>query len=200
MEDFSNKPLDVDTLPDYEKVPLNTMHKDYLKVMYFSVGIFMMILALGLIIFYVFNSFISEYILVFSGLYFAFLGLNFWLTRLRFKKRGYALREKDIIYQRGVLSTHTTIVPFNRIQHVAINEPVILRLFDLAALQIYTAGGSSSDLQLSGLTKAQAHKIKSFLMLEIASEVEAPEMSTIDTLVKETPDKDGTLTTLRADE
>lgn len=171
MEDFSNKPLDVDTLPDYEVVPLNAMHKDYLKVMYFSVGVFMMILALGLIIFYVFNPFVSENILVFSGLYFAFLMLNFWLTRLRFKKRGYALREKDIIYQRGVLATHTTIVPFNRIQHVAINEPVILRLFDLAALQIYTAGGSSSDLQLSGLTKAQAHKIKSFLMLEISDEV-----------------------------
>jgi membrane protein YdbS with pleckstrin-like domain len=147
MEVFSNNPLDVDTLPDYEMVPLNAMHKDYLKVMYFSVGIFMMVLALVLIVFYVFNSFISNNILVFSGLYFALLGLNIWLTRLRFKKLAYALREKDIIYQRGVLATHTTIVPFNRIQHVAINEPVMLRLFDLASLQIYTAGGSSSDLQ-----------------------------------------------------
>jgi uncharacterized membrane protein YdbT with pleckstrin-like domain len=38
------------------------------------------------------------------------------------KRRAFALRDKDILYKRGLLSTTTTIMPFNRIQHVAMHE------------------------------------------------------------------------------
>src|SRR5690606_41032422 len=47
-----------------------------------------------------------------------FIGFLIWSNRLAFKKRGYAVREKDLLYRSGILSTTTTIVPFNRIQHI----------------------------------------------------------------------------------
>ena len=93
-----------------------------------------------------------------------FGGFLFWINRIAFKKRGYAIREKDFIYRSGVLATTTTIVPFNRIQHIAVNEGVFSRMYGLAALEIYTAGGSSSDLTISGIERDKAISIKEYLM------------------------------------
>lgn len=97
----------------------------------------------------------------------AFGGFLFWINRMAFKKRGFAIREKDLLYRSGVLATTTIIVPFNRIQHIAVNEGVFSRMYGLAALEIYTAGGSSSDLTISGIEKEKAISIKEFLMNNI---------------------------------
>ena len=91
------------------------------------------------------------------------IGLLFWISTIAFRKKGYAIREKDVVFRKGLLATTTTIIPFNRIQHVALHEGVLSRMYDLSELQVYTAGGSSSDLHISGLPKIQAEKIKTFL-------------------------------------
>lgn len=96
-----------------------------------------------------------------------FGGFLFWINRIAFKKRGFAVREKDLLYRSGILATTTTIVPFNRIQHIAVNEGVFSRMYGLAALEIYTAGGSSSDLTISGIEREKAISIKEFLMNNI---------------------------------
>jgi uncharacterized protein len=104
------------------------------------------------------------------GVLILFIGLLFWLGTLGFRKKGYALREKDILYKKGIIATTTTIIPFNRIQHVALHEGVLDRMYDLSELQIYTAGGSSSDLSIVGLPKELAERIKTFLLNKILIE------------------------------
>jgi membrane protein YdbS with pleckstrin-like domain len=96
-------------------------------------------------------------------------GLQFWISYVGYRKKGYAVREKDILFRHGILSTTTTIIPFNRIQHVAIHEGFFSRMYDLSELQIYTAGGSSSDLHIPGLPKYEAEQIKTFLLNQITS-------------------------------
>ncbi len=83
--------------------------------------------------------------------------------------KGYVLREQDITYRRGWIFHHETTVPFNRIQHTEIKDGPIDRLFNLCQLEIYTAGGSSSDLSLSGLDPQDAARLKEFISSKTAT-------------------------------
>ena len=80
------------------------------------------------------------------------------------KRKKYALREHDIIYSSGLIWRQKTVVPFSRIQHVEVTEGPIDRLFDLSRLNIYTAGGSSSDLTIPGLMPSRAESIKHYIL------------------------------------
>ncbi|MDD7914357.1 PH domain-containing protein [Polaribacter ponticola] len=82
-------------------------------------------------------------------------------------KRMYAIREKDISYKSGLWVKKMTTVPFSRIQHVETDEKPISRLFGLASLSVYTAGDSSDDLEINGITRETALKIKEFISFKI---------------------------------
>jgi len=81
-----------------------------------------------------------------------------------FKHKSYALRQKDIIYKSGWLWKQMTTAPFNRVQHVRIDQGVIERKFNLAKLKIFTAGGNSSDLSIPGLDPVTANELKEFIV------------------------------------
>lgn len=168
---FTNQTIDIDSLPKYQEVTLQPIHPKYWNVMVINILIFIILLLMAFVgisiaapeklptLFYVLTPL----------LIIAFGGFLFWINRMAFKKRGFAIREKDLLYRSGVLATTTIIVPFNRIQHIAVNEGVFSRMYDLAALEIYTAGGSSSDLTISGIERDKAISIKEFLMNNIIS-------------------------------
>jgi uncharacterized protein len=77
------------------------------------------------------------------------------------------LREHDVIFKSGVISETTTIVTNNRVQHVALHQGMISRIFGLASIELFTAGGSSSDLKINGLLLEDAKKIKESVSLKI---------------------------------
>jgi hypothetical protein len=52
-------------------------------------------------------------------------------------------------------------------------------MYELSELQIYTAGGSNSDLSIVGLPKEQAERMKTFLLNKIVID------SSLNTLIKE---------------
>ena len=60
-----------------------------------------------------------------------------------------------------------TTVPFSRIQHVEIDESVFSRLFKLASISVFTAGDSSDDLVIKGLSKEKALQIKEFISTKV---------------------------------
>jgi len=84
-------------------------------------------------------------------------------------KKGYAVRDKDILYKSGVFWQTVTAIPFNRIQHVEKSSTPLDRKFNLASLQLYTAGGSGGDLQIDGLPARAAEKIRVFILEKIGS-------------------------------
>ena len=90
-----------------------------------------------------------------------------FLKIIGFKKRKYAVREKDISYKKGVFFRSLTTVPFNRIQHIEIDQGPVARYFGLVALSVFTAGDSSDDLKVSGLLKKDAVQIKEFISTKI---------------------------------
>lgn len=167
MEEFTNSTVSFDSLPKFESVPFQPLNKNYLNVVYISNAIFSVVLAIGLTLLIIFNDFVRENVIIWVSILVGFIALLFWLSNVSFRKKGYALREKDILFRKGILSTTTTVIPFNRIQHVALHEGVFSRMYQLSELQVYTAGGSSSDLHIPGLQKEEAESIKSFLLNKI---------------------------------
>lgn len=167
MEDFTNSTVSFDTLPKFESVPFQSLNKNYLNVVYLSNAIFSVFLAVGLTLMIIFNDFVRDNVVLWVAALVGVIALLFWLSNIIFRKKGYALREKDILFRKGILSTTTTVIPFNRIQHVALHEGVFSRMYQLSELQIFTAGGSSSDLHIPGLPKEEAERIKSFLLNNI---------------------------------
>lgn len=93
--------------------------------------------------------------------------VTLFLKIIGFKKRKYAVREKDISYKKGVLFRSLTTVPFNRVQHVEIDQGPVARYFGLVSLSVFTAGDSSDDLKVPGLLKEEAEQIKEFISIQI---------------------------------
>jgi len=183
MSDFTNTTINLDLLPKYEEVPLLSIDKKYWNVMVINTFIYSVFLV-GFVAVLFFSIFLSRKTIG-IGFYFSiiaftlfFIPFLFYINRISFKKRAYAVREKDIMYRRGILSTTVTIVPFNRIQHIAIGEGMFSRLYGLASLEIYTAGGNSSDLTIAGIKRKKAHQLKEFLMNNISTRVTVETLDT----------------------
>ncbi len=176
MKEFTNTTVSFDTLPEFESVPFKPLNKHYLNVVYISNAMVSVLLATGLTLLIVFNETVRENVILWVTLLVVLIVLLFWLSNISFRKKGYALREKDVLFRKGILSTTTTAIPFNRIQHVALHEGVFSRMYQLSELQVYTAGGSSSDLHIPGLPREEAERIKSFLLnqIEMLEENTAP--------------------------
>jgi len=86
--------------------------------------------------------------------------------------QGYAIRDKDIIYKTGIFFRSSLIIPFNRIQHCEIEQGPIDRLFGLAELSLFTAGGSGSDLKIPGLAQDRANSLKNYITNKVAQDEE----------------------------
>lgn len=171
MNQFTNDVISIESLPKYEEAEMTPVQKKYWTVMVVNLLITFLIIG-GIIIAVSLLSDKSQYLVYILSGYLVIMLTSFFLQKISFSKRSYALRERDIIYRHGILSTLTTIVPFNRIQHVGINEGLISRYYKMAQLQIYTAGGAASDLKISGLLKADAEQIKEAIMIHIVNPVE----------------------------
>ena len=96
-----------------------------------------------------------------------FLALLFGIYRISFLKKGYDFRNHDVVFRQGIIATNTMVIPYNRIQHIALHEGILARKFGLAAIEIFTAGGDASDITIPGIKKQQAESIKQLLMGKI---------------------------------
>lgn len=79
-------------------------------------------------------------------------------------RRGYVVRDKDLIYKAGVLWRSVKAVPYNRVQHAETASGLIDRRFGLARLTVFTAGGSGGDLRLDGLDGQTAERLRSYII------------------------------------
>ncbi|MEJ2903045.1 PH domain-containing protein [Pedobacter panaciterrae] len=167
MTEFTNETIDTDSLPKYEEVHLNPLNSKYWNVMLINIFIFLLVLAAGLVTLLILNANARAYLYTLIGIYIVFAVLLFILYKASFKKRGFAVREKDILYTSGIIALSTTIVPFSRIQHIALDEGLFSRIYGLGELRIFTAGGSSGSLHIPGIEIDNAKSIKELLMKQI---------------------------------
>ncbi|MEL6673419.1 MAG: PH domain-containing protein [Bacteroidota bacterium] len=163
---FTNPTVDVQALPQVEEAEFQGLDEKYLNVSLIGsiIGnaLFLIPVSVG-IYFATANGMLWLGLLGLSlwALYFAF---RLFLLVKGFRKKAYAVRERDLIYKKGLIWQRTTTVPFTRIQHASVSEGPIEKLFGLATVKVFTAGGDSSDLSIPGLPHEAAHRMKDFVM------------------------------------
>jgi membrane protein YdbS with pleckstrin-like domain len=171
MENFTNETINTKQLPRFEEVVYTSMHKNYWKVTLLNSAIFFVILGIALVFGLVFRAEMKPNRLLIVVLYFVILATTVFFLRLGFLKKGYAFRNHDVLYKSGVIALKSIVIPYNRVQHVALHEGFISRIFGLATVEIFTAGGSSSDLEIPGIPKEEAENIKQLLMGKIQKQL-----------------------------
>lgn len=170
---FSNDQVHLEDIPQIELLEYSLLEENKLKVDLINTVIFYSILSGVLFLLYTFGvDYVSDYGFFVFLLLGVFLLLSLVLVYFGFRKKGYAVRERDIAYKEGLIWRSTTVLPYNRVQHCEVNQGPIERFFDLAELKIYTAGGSSSDLTISGLKRDKADRIKDFILNKTTDEEE----------------------------
>ena len=171
---FTNDQLPIDQLPSIDEIDYQGLHKDYLYAD--LIGLFIvwvLILTPSTLVILLKPDEIPGWIklLVLFVLLFVCTS-TFILKIIGFRRKKYAMRERDILYKEGVIWRSSTIVPFNRVQHAEVHQGPIERLFKLSKLKIYTAGGSSSDLSISGLSPSRANQMKHYILDKTSSDEE----------------------------
>ena len=171
MENFTNETIDTKNLPKFETVVFLKLHPSYWNVILISLIFTFFILAVVLIFGY-FNiedwgNFEPEIYIIYPSV----LLLTVFFSRINFNKKAFAFRNHDVLFRNGIIATNTIVIPYNRVQHVALHESLVSRYFGLATVQIYTAGGSSSDIEIPGIKKEEAENIKQLLMVKIQKEL-----------------------------
>jgi hypothetical protein len=164
MEQFTNNAIDINLLPRFETVEFQKLQPDYWKVLVINRVIGYLVLAIGIGVATYLIEEIKLFIPYIWGGFALLLALTFLFLRIAFLKKGFAFREHDVLFKEGIISTNTTIIPYNRVQHVTLHEGILSRYFGLAKVEIFTAGGSSSDIEIPGIEKEQAEKIKQLVM------------------------------------
>ena len=171
MENFTNETIDTSQLPRFEEVEFTALHPNYWKVTLSHLGILFVMIWTALSLNFLYNDEFVDYKWHSIGGGFVLTLLMLFFSRIAFRKKAFAFRQHDVLYRSGVIATSTIVIPYNRIQHVALHESLISRYFGLAKIEIFTAGGSSSDIEIPGIAKEQAENIKQLLMGKIQKQL-----------------------------
>lgn len=88
-------------------------------------------------------------------------------------RRGYVVRENDILHRSGVLWRSVKAVPFNRVQHTKTDSGPLDRRFGLANLSVFPAG--AGGLKIRGLGADTAEDLRVYVSARIEAEAESSE-------------------------
>ncbi|GHA29860.1 hypothetical protein GCM10007103_08920 [Salinimicrobium marinum] len=168
---FNNEVLEINALPRHEEAELNSFAPKYLLKRNISTTIWLIIITAGIFIAYNFAEIFRIFAPFIAGAFMLLFIWSYYSNYQWFRKSGYAVREHDMIFKRGFLFEKTTVVPFNRVQHVSTNRGVMDKMLNLSSLNVFTAGGSGSDVALPGLLPETANSLKEALAARMSGHV-----------------------------
>jgi uncharacterized protein len=170
--EFRNAAIELAALPRAEELNLQPIEHNYWKVLqlrWLITGAVMLI-AGTLAIFFI-KSFQKPLIIgIAVGGWVLIKVLSYLFMRQSFKRTGYAMREKDVVYRTGWIIRRMQVCPFNRIQHCSVHAGPLERKYGLSSLSLFTAGSEGSDLKIPGLTDAMAASIREFIMQKVRND------------------------------
>jgi uncharacterized protein len=159
---YTNSAVEIETLPQLSHIDFKAMDKRYAKIKFVENLLFWCLILLAMVIAilvvdaeipgWFFALTLSMMVLTTAYSYYAAMAL------------GYCLRDKDILYKKGLFWKSQTGVSFKRIQHIDLSHGPIERKFNLATIKFFTAGGAHVDLKMSGLARIDAEKLRSHIL------------------------------------
>lgn len=166
---FTNPEIDISQLPRAEEVPLQPLHPTYLKLLRIEWAITVVVMIAVTIVAMVFIPRFGRPPLVWLAPAAVAFFLLFYLfvQEKTFPYRAFAVRERDVVYQKGWIIRSLKVCPFNRIQNCAVQSGPLERKFGLASLTLFTAGSNGADLRIYGLTQTEADNLRQFILSRI---------------------------------
>ena len=168
---FVNLQIELSTLPVADELVMEPMAESYER----EVKTQLLIIFLPILIASFLPFLLTQIVYLLAIPAFVAL-LTVIISRLVIRKalvKGVALREFDVAYRSGLFWRKTVIVAFNRVQHVEVSSGPLQRKFGLATVKFFTAGGSSVDLKVDGLSTERAEKMRAFIANKIDSSISA---------------------------
>src|SRR5690606_22944381 len=98
MENFSNEPIDINSLPRFEEVEYTGISNKYLIKSNIQTGIFLMIILIAWSVLWYYGAG-TQNIRIAGVIIFLFFAIRLWNNYKMQKNYGYALREKDVLYR-----------------------------------------------------------------------------------------------------
>lgn len=169
---FENLEVALEELPRADDVEWQPLDPNLKKLQQLQGLLIMLIIAvpLGFVTFFA-GIPVLPAIIIWSNWVLILVAVVVW-PPIALPKRGYVLRDKDILFKKGVIWRSVTAIPFNRIQHVETSSTPFDRRFGLATLQLFTAGGSGGDLKIDGLAADTAEQLRVFILQKVGRSIE----------------------------
>lgn len=163
MSNYINEPVQISQLPQIALLDFQSVAKNY-PILHTLETLFIWIIISGAAVTLdILNDLINFPLWAYLALTILIV-LSLMLSYFSAKALGYLLRDKDILYKKGLFWRKRTGVSFKRIQHIDITHGPIERKFNLATIKFFTAGGSMADLKITGLSKNDAESLRSVIL------------------------------------
>lgn len=166
---FTNDPINLTSLPQAEALVFEPLEKKFIRVMYAQCLVaWMSLIGLGWAGFAI-ADFLGWWIwaLALTALFFICMSFNLTVMRRAYRFRGYAMREEDISYRRGIFFTKIHTIPYNRVQQVRIAQDIFDRIAGLYSITVHTAAQTGEGVSIYGLQKETAEQIKAYVLAKI---------------------------------
>lgn len=159
-EPFFNDWVDPGALPVATAEDFVPVESEYLYVRLTSVLILFLIGGVLLALFVFVSSMAFWEKGVFAGGFLLLIILWAIYVWLEFRQRGYAVREQDVSYRRGLIFRTRQYLPFRRVQHCKISESMLERVFNFATIVVSAAG---DDIVINGLRPEVAQALQKMI-------------------------------------
>jgi len=105
------------------------------------------------------------------------------LSIAAYYKFEYFIRNDEIIIQKGIIKKINLDVPFDRIQAINTNQTFLHRIFNVASLEIDTAGSKNNEIKIDAISLDRAEALKDYILKQ--KEQLSPLLSVDQIVVKE---------------
>lgn len=180
---FVNPEVPLDSLPGTDTLDWEPLHPRFARRLQVAALVRGVVIA-GVVASYQFVFFrasdiIAEHLPWLSPLAWTLVGMYcLWSLAwpaIAVPRRGYVVRDKDLLYRSGVLWRSMKAFPFNRVQHTKLDSTPLDRRFGLASLSVFPAGAGSGH-RIRGLGQETAERLRVYISERIEAE-EASEPS-----------------------
>lgn len=166
---FTNAPVTTDALPDARQLETNPLSPKYRTLNLAIVTVVFSVLCIVATIVR-FQQFVPvadglEKAYPFVMVVLVFLGTTSFLYHLFADPLiRFAVREQDLILQKGLIFRAVVCQPILRVQHIELKRGPLDRMAGMAKLQVYSAGGSAHTFEIPGLPVERARQLRQFIL------------------------------------
>ena len=169
---FQNPEIALEDLPGMEDLDWQKLHPDFVRRMQVEHALIALAPLAGVAVLSVLLHIPLLQTVLLWALAIGFAIVFVSWPRISVPRRGYVVRDKDIVFRSGVIWQSVTAIPYNRIQHVETSNTPLDRKFDVATLQLFTAGGSGGDLKIDGLGAEVAEQLRIYILGKVGVSIE----------------------------